>query len=715
MTFLNPFVLIGLAAAALPLLLHLLTLRKLRTIEFSSIRFLKELQKTSLRRLRFRQILLLIIRTLLVAAIVLVFARPAIRGSWMSFGEGDAPGTMIIVIDDSPSMELRDQRGSSLVRARSRALSFLNAAGERDHVLLLPLSQALTSGIRPQVLSPADARKALEAVQTSAVSVSLIDGVRTAIRLLESSQDANREIVVVTDGQESQFRTSLAPADSISVPALVRVFVFASPSERTDNSGVTAASIENHLIAPRQQVRLRAHIVSSAARPGAIVRVGYDGRTVAQKPLGSGRDEDLGFSMIPGRAGFAAGVIEIDDDGIPGDNQRYFALNPPAQLPILLVGPDAQATRLAALSLQPLKDSLASQEFSVKRINEQELNGTPLDSVGVIVLCGIAGPSPADGLRLARFVRDGGGLIVFPGPATQPAILNDDLLAPLGISPVATQPRAASETAPLAFGQIDRAHPVFEGLFEQKPGGRIPGIESPRILNALPPAPDEHGRSIIGLSGGGSFLADYSSGHGRVMLFAVDAGTAWSDFALKGIFPPLMHRAAMFCGAAQSQPPSLTAGDDLTFTLRSRVIGDRDQFALVRPSGSAEKVLPEFSPAEASARFRCGPATEHGVYRLTRTNGAGSDETVGLAAVNLRADESDLAAIADAKLAVVFKSGGIPEEHIRMLHDGESPEQVLRTARLGTELWKFLAIIALALAVAEMIIGRAPKERQTVS
>ena len=54
MTFLNPLVLLGLAAAAIPVLLHLLNLRKLKTIEFSSLRFLKELQKTKIRRLKLR-------------------------------------------------------------------------------------------------------------------------------------------------------------------------------------------------------------------------------------------------------------------------------------------------------------------------------------------------------------------------------------------------------------------------------------------------------------------------------------------------------------------------------------------------------------------------------------------------------------------------------------------------------------------------------------
>lgn len=104
MTFLNPFVLFGLAAASIPLILHLLNLRKLRTIEFSSLRFLKELQKTSMRRIRFRQILLLVLRTLLVIALVLAFSRPALRGSFAGLGGAEAASTMVVMLDDSPSM-----------------------------------------------------------------------------------------------------------------------------------------------------------------------------------------------------------------------------------------------------------------------------------------------------------------------------------------------------------------------------------------------------------------------------------------------------------------------------------------------------------------------------------------------------------------------------------------------------------------------------------
>jgi len=45
MTFLNPAILFGLLAASIPIIIHLLNLRKLKKIEFSTLQFLKELQK----------------------------------------------------------------------------------------------------------------------------------------------------------------------------------------------------------------------------------------------------------------------------------------------------------------------------------------------------------------------------------------------------------------------------------------------------------------------------------------------------------------------------------------------------------------------------------------------------------------------------------------------------------------------------------------------
>src|SRR5437870_11296538 len=77
-TFLHPLALVGLAATAIPALLHLLERRVPPEADFPPLRYLTEAERQSARRLRLRHLLLLILRTALIAAIVLAAARPLV-------------------------------------------------------------------------------------------------------------------------------------------------------------------------------------------------------------------------------------------------------------------------------------------------------------------------------------------------------------------------------------------------------------------------------------------------------------------------------------------------------------------------------------------------------------------------------------------------------------------------------------------------------------
>ncbi len=132
MTFLNPFALFGLLAAAIPILLHLLNLRKLRTIEFSTLTFLKELEKTKIRRLKLRQLLLLILRTLLVLLIVLAFSRPTLKGSVAGNLGSHAKTTSVFIIDDSYSMTVSDDQGELLKQAKQAAKGLIRLFKDGD-------------------------------------------------------------------------------------------------------------------------------------------------------------------------------------------------------------------------------------------------------------------------------------------------------------------------------------------------------------------------------------------------------------------------------------------------------------------------------------------------------------------------------------------------------------------------------------------------------
>jgi hypothetical protein len=249
MTFLNPIALFGLLAAAIPILLHLLNLRKLRTIEFSTLSFLKELQKTSIRRLKLRQLLLLILRTLLVLLIVLAFSRPTLRGSLIGNVGSHARTTAVFIVDDSYSMTVSDEQGELLKQAQQAARNAVRLFKEGDEVFLLPLSSlsgpgnASESSIRDFGLL----RRDIEEIRQSARLRSIEEGLRVAARLLAGARNFNKEVYVFSDFQQGVLNSD--PAASAMkeklFPAEARFFFVPVGKRGLQNFGIESLTIRS--------------------------------------------------------------------------------------------------------------------------------------------------------------------------------------------------------------------------------------------------------------------------------------------------------------------------------------------------------------------------------------------------------------------------------------------------------------------------------------
>lgn len=140
MTFLNPAILIGLAAATIPIIIHLLNLRKLKKIEFSTLIFLKELQKNKIRRVKLKQWLLLALRVLIILLIVTAFARPTLEGVSMGGTTSAAKTTALFILDDSFSMSVVDQDGSYINQAEQTIKELLSNFEEGDEAGLILVS-----------------------------------------------------------------------------------------------------------------------------------------------------------------------------------------------------------------------------------------------------------------------------------------------------------------------------------------------------------------------------------------------------------------------------------------------------------------------------------------------------------------------------------------------------------------------------------------------
>src|SRR5207247_8002827 len=76
MSFLNPFLLFGSLALAIPVLIHLVRRERSEIVPFSSLMFLLKIPKRMIRQQMLKNLLLMLLRILLIALLVGVFARP---------------------------------------------------------------------------------------------------------------------------------------------------------------------------------------------------------------------------------------------------------------------------------------------------------------------------------------------------------------------------------------------------------------------------------------------------------------------------------------------------------------------------------------------------------------------------------------------------------------------------------------------------------------
>ena len=144
MIFLNPAILFGLLAASIPVIIHLFNLRKLKKIEFSTLTFLKELQKNKIRKIKLKQWILLALRVLIILFVVMAFARPALQSIQIGGTTSAAKTTAIFILDDTFSMAVVDQKGSYFNQSKEIIKQVLSQLQEGDEVGLILVSNLKT-------------------------------------------------------------------------------------------------------------------------------------------------------------------------------------------------------------------------------------------------------------------------------------------------------------------------------------------------------------------------------------------------------------------------------------------------------------------------------------------------------------------------------------------------------------------------------------------
>lgn len=685
MNFLNPFVLFGLAAATIPLLLHLLSLKRLRTIPFSSLRFLQQIEHSKVRRLRMQQWLLLLVRTLLIVFIVMAFARPTLQTTLPVVGV-EQRSSIVILIDNSFSMGISDQGGQRFEQGRSIARSIITSLQEGDEVAVLPLVpdfQGQSVGFT-RLLGSATA--VVDAMEISYAKATWADALVNASVLLETASNPVKEIILITDGQRHHFNrdgndTLIRGNTTIIVVPVGQGGIAVSP-----NFSVDSLKLLTQVPQLGRVVEVEAYVRnhSNVEKPEASATLLFNGVAVSRQlfNIGGGQTKTVVLTAPVQSAGAVAVSVELDPDGISYDNVRHlgFILPPPPDISVL---GSPNRVHWVNLALSAGAGMLASPD--IRNYSTPEALQSRDASMSVLIVCE-AVTSPAAKDVIIRHVSSGGSAVIFADTGG----VNAQLLGSMGMP---TESILSAGETPLDVTRVEVSHPLFSGVFRPGTDGGI--AENPLIKRLLPL---KGGETLIHTQLGG-LLSTFRHGFGRVLYFAVPPTTEWSSLPMTGLFAATLFRGSYYLSGADYTGITAPVGESAVLDI-APALATSAALSIRLPDGTIVGANPTVTTTSVRVQVPLSP-------------------TPGVA-VLIKADSTDIAVIAygtnpvesvqeyvdrDETESIVQQTTDRPG--LVVVHRNDDGYRDIRSAvRAGSELWSLFVALALLCVIAEMIVAR---------
>ncbi|MDZ7374022.1 MAG: BatA domain-containing protein [candidate division KSB1 bacterium] len=694
MTFLNSIALLALPLVTLPALIHLLAREKARVLRFSTLRFLRELEHSEIRNLRLREMALLVLRTLAILGLILMASRPAIVPRATPAGGIGSKTAALVILDDSFSTALWTghgtvyDQGCQVVRQIAGTMS-------PDDAGVVVLARGVPFPAHQYRLSDAMSKASSlpwEEKRPLPVGNDPAEAFRLAAEWSRFYSTYGRELYWISD-----FVGPYAFADSSLLGPLRQVRTYLVPIQRpkVTNLSLTGLRLGSQIVQMGTSVPVLVHVVNTGDLPvrERLVQLFWEGEPVAQGTvsLAPGESTELLLRAVPRRSGWQHGSVVLEDDALEADNRLWFTVEVPDRIRVLVVSSAAEREAVVyALNPPGTEPGL----YEVVRRAPGEVLSQDVRLSGGVILVDMGGLSPHLTEELVAWVRAGGCLIVFPGPNASPRDLTQTILSPLGLPPVVGTFGKAGSVAPAAtVTWMDRDHPVFEGVFEEKE----PSVSLPVAYFGLRLLGEEGLSVILRCSNGLPFLCERTVGLGKVFLFTSGLSPDWSDLARKGLFVALLQRLPVYTKLLSRTPRLFqTVGEAIEIVDERLPVGA--PYELERPDGTRVRLAPQ--AVAGGTRLRYEETDVCGIYTIS-TDG----QIRYLMAVNPDPREADLRPVDVDRLA---KALGAEVLDAR----GDLPKAIALRRR-GRELWPWLAASVLALLCAELIIGRTTAQQVT--
>ena len=652
MGFLTSAFLAGLAALAIPLLLHLRHRDRDKPVPFPSLMFLEQLTIRTEQRQRVSDWPLLLLRLLLLLLLVLAFARPLLRSRNVA-GTDSRSRAVVVLIDRSLSMSY----AGTWQRALDSARATIGQLAANDRVAVVAYDD--DADTRQRLTGDRGAATgALTGITPRARGTRLAPALRVARQLLLDAPFSAAEIVVISDLQRSG-ATGIA---GVELPAGVKVRAIPVGPAQWDNASVRAVDARRVVQGERTLLAVKARLqqqgeATTRARSVTIVLNGREAAS-ADVQLNATGETVVAFEPVLAPEGAVALQVAMTPDALALDDTLVAVVPRDDDLTVALRGAGSDALyfeRALEIGRAPAVQVVRSGNTAraAVRVFWDEL--------------------PDAGTT--EWIEQGGGAVVVLGRRLSGRSGSISPLLPVTLAGSAD--RLADRGGTLR--DLRTEHPLFQPFRETDDA-----LGAVRLFRYARVDASANADVLARFDDGNAAVIERRIGDGRVIVLALPLDNNAGDFPLQPAYLPFVRQLVMHASGRDAVPLWRTTGDRwaLPVTITDPVVEAPDR-SLLRPASDS-----------LGAAVPLGDA---GLYRAFR--GAVGGEAEAVLAVNAPASESVLTPMDTTELLLGVSTG---TDSLRTTGAGPATDEELERKQSS---WRVLLALALVALLVETIVA----------
>jgi len=396
------------------------------------------------------------------------------------------------------------------------------------------------------------------------------------------------------------------------------------------------------------------------------------------------------LSFIPTKNQIQQGDIKINDYPITFDDHLYFSFKLSSSVPVLWLHPDSVKKNIYLRSLYG-RDSL----FTFSDASSGHLDYSSLPSYRLIVLDNIPSITSGMGNELAKYVSQGGNIMVLPPTSNIDIDSYHQFLSSVNCSYY-----EKLDTTHLRTDKLNYESNIYSGVFEKKqhPNMDMPVVSKHYSISHTTKALSEN---LIKLENGDDFLDEFHYNKGNIYLLAVPLNNSFSNFQQHALFVPTMYNIGLY--SSGNQQLYYTLGDVQPIEAPNIALPQNVYFKIQNTKDSIS-ILPERRIINDNVfLFLHGQLSTSGNFKLMA-----GDSLISGISFNYSRRESDLACLSTSDIESLCSKAGMKNFSVMSVTSATLPSLLTEVNR-GTYYWKYCIILALLFLGIEELILRLSK------